>query len=371
MKINTDESVICQNENRIHNYFAWPSVTRLPDGMLAMVASGFRLRHVCPFGKGVICYSGDEGWRWTLPAVVIDTPLDDRDCGIAVFGRERNRVIVTSFNNSRGMQQESNGIQLSGAGDGGKRYRYVEAYLDLVEDDDERNYLGSTYRLSEDGGYTFGRIKRVPVTAPHGPCVMPDGSLLYVGTKFGSPGILEAWKMEAEGEEFVFVSSLDTSAIPKEFEPCEPHAVWTGNRVLVQIRVQGKNYFSTWQCDSVDGGESFRNLHPVLKAQEGAPPHLLLHSSGILISVYGHRRSPYGIHAVFSNDGGDSWSEPYTLYDKSPSEDCGYPCSTELSDGRILTVFYAREENGKNTVIHQSIWQLPSAILNSGGRRGR
>lgn len=46
----------------------------------------FRLRHVCPFGKGIICYSYDEGKTWTKPAVVIDTPLDDRDCGIVAYG---------------------------------------------------------------------------------------------------------------------------------------------------------------------------------------------------------------------------------------------------------------------------------------------
>ena len=77
-------------------YFGWPTVTRLPDGTLAMAASGFRLEHVCPFGKGVIAYSKDEGESWTHPAVVIDTPLDDRDCGLTCFGE--GKVILTSFN---------------------------------------------------------------------------------------------------------------------------------------------------------------------------------------------------------------------------------------------------------------------------------
>ena len=97
MKI-IDKRVICSNPDSVFNYFGWPTVTRLPDGALAMAASGFRMRHICPFGKGVICYSFDEGMSWTRPAVVTDTPLDDRDSGIAAFGG--NRAIFTSFNNS-------------------------------------------------------------------------------------------------------------------------------------------------------------------------------------------------------------------------------------------------------------------------------
>ena len=42
MKIQVLSSkVICSNPNSFHNYFAWPSVARLHDGRLAMVASGF------------------------------------------------------------------------------------------------------------------------------------------------------------------------------------------------------------------------------------------------------------------------------------------------------------------------------------------
>ena len=56
--------IVCNNPDSVFGYFGWPSVARLPDGTLAVAASGFRLRHVCPFGKGVICYSRDEGRPW-------------------------------------------------------------------------------------------------------------------------------------------------------------------------------------------------------------------------------------------------------------------------------------------------------------------
>ena len=52
---------IIENPTGKHNYFGWPSVTRLPDGKIAAVCSGFRLEHICPFGKAVMALSEDNG----------------------------------------------------------------------------------------------------------------------------------------------------------------------------------------------------------------------------------------------------------------------------------------------------------------------
>ena len=114
--------VVMDNPDSLHNYFAWPSVTRLQNGKIAAVASGYRLQHICPFGKAVISYSEDEGETFTRPAPVIDTPLDDRDAGILPFG-EKN-VVMTSFNNTRRFQR---------AEWWGVPQEYKNAYLDLVK----------------------------------------------------------------------------------------------------------------------------------------------------------------------------------------------------------------------------------------------
>ena len=81
-----EPKIIMSNPESRHDYFAWPTAARLKNNKIAVVASGFRLRHVCPFGKTVISYSEDEGETYTLPAPVIDTVLDDRDGGIMTFG---------------------------------------------------------------------------------------------------------------------------------------------------------------------------------------------------------------------------------------------------------------------------------------------
>ena len=98
IKIIGKPKIIMSNRGSKHNYFGWPTVAKLQDGKIAVGASGFRLEHVCPFGKAVISYSYDNGETYTSPAPIIDTPLDDRDGGILAFG-EKN-VIVTSFNNT-------------------------------------------------------------------------------------------------------------------------------------------------------------------------------------------------------------------------------------------------------------------------------
>ena len=64
------EGTVLSNPGSLHNYFAWPTVTVLEDGTLAAVSSGFRLEHVCPFGKSVIAYSHDMGKTWTMPEII-------------------------------------------------------------------------------------------------------------------------------------------------------------------------------------------------------------------------------------------------------------------------------------------------------------
>ncbi|GHU74361.1 hypothetical protein AGMMS49992_15580 [Clostridia bacterium] len=367
-KLATDApAVICSNSHSIFNYFGWPSVTRLPDGALAMVTSGFRLDHICPFGKGVISYSYDDGKSWTLPAVIFDTPLDDRDSGITCFGEKS--VIVTSFNNTLKQQHIWNDRTRSDAEAWQNKRKLIDAYLDCAEaQGNEDQYLGSTYRISNDGGYTFGPIRRVPVTAPHGPARMNDGTLIYVGRKFSSNNKfdpnekhhLACYHLDLNGD-YEFLSEIDNISVDGEMlESCEPHTIQLpSGRILVHIRVQLRgSYFTVYQSESDDGGRTFTSPHALLDKKGGSPAHILRCSDGLLISVYGYREAPYGIRAMFSWDDGETWDTDYVLSDDGLSGDLGYPASVELSDSRILTVYY--QNIGGECVIRQQVWDRPS-----------
>ena len=59
------------------------------------------------------------------------------------------------------------------------------------------------------------------------------------------------------------------------------------------------------QTDSVDGGKTWSIPKPL--GFHGSPPHLLRHSSGVLVCVYGYRQPGYGQRAMLSRDDGAMW----------------------------------------------------------------
>ena len=353
---------IIENPDSKHNYFGWPSVARLQSGRLAVVCSGYRCGHVCPFGKTVMAVSEDEGEHWTGAWPVIDTPLDDRDGGIAVFGE--NGVIVTSFNNTLQAQRNWNPVNAELDAPHFRRNSYYHAYLRTVTAEEEARYLGATFKLSHDGGRTFGPLKKSPVTSPHGPLALADGTLLWVGRLFSPDDSFHetdrvlACRIGPEGE------TERIGAIPPVYrggsivELCEPHAVQLpSGRLVCHLRSEGAVPFTLFQSVSDDNGKTWTAPEQLLPEHGGAPAHLLLHSSGLLLSVYGYREPPYGVRVIASADGGGTWSDPETLY-TGVHGDLGYPCSVELPDGSLLTVFYARDVPEGPCVIKQMKWEI-------------
>ncbi len=365
MKIKSvgEARTILSNPLSHHNYFGWPSVARLQNGAIAVVCSGYRCEHICPFGKAVMALSFDEGETYTGAWPVIDTPLDDRDAGVVPFG-ERG-VIFTSFNNTRAAQRGWNPVLPEQAQELRLRNRYFQAYLDTVPDAQESAFLGATFRLSFDCGQTFGLLRRSPVTSPHGPAVLSDGSLLWVGRtfsaddRFSAENRLEAWRVNPDGT-MDFVGAVpDVYQNGARVDACEPHTIELADGTLLcHFRGEGGGLFTTYQTRSRDGGKTWSAPEQLLSDRGGAPAHLLRHSSGALVSVYGYRTGPlYGVRAMLSADGGESWEKDLILWQTPVSGDLGYPATAELSDGALLTVFYAKDEEPGPAVIKQIRWE--------------
>lgn len=371
MKISILEEprTIISNPGSKHNYFAWPSVGRLPDGRIAAVCSGFRVAHVCPFGKSVMAVSEDGGKTYSSPFPIIDTALDDRDSGFMTFGEKG--VIITSFNNTRLAQRNWHPLEPDGDRELYLKNLYIHAYLDTVTDEEEARDLGSTFRMSADGGKTYSPVMKSPVTSPHGPCELQDGTILYVGRIFSpddsvNDDRVQAWRINPDG------SMEHLGTVPPIYKDgrfqlsCEPHAIQLPNgRIICHIRVEPQ-VFTVYQSVSDDGGRTWSTPVPLLADRGGSPPHLLRHSSGTLISTYGYREAPYGIRVMFSTDNGETWDTDNILWDKGLSHDLGYPCTMELEDGSLLTVFYTHETGSKEysdpgvgaTVIKQMLWKI-------------
>lgn len=341
--------IIMSNPHSHHGYFAWPTVSLLQDGRIAVGASGFRLEHICPFGKAVISYSSDGGKTYTLPSPVIDTPLDDRDTGICTFGKKG--VIFTSFNNSADMQRQHN-----------KDNEYVQSYINTITAEDEEKYLGPTFRISHNRGITFGPIYRSPVTSPHGPTELKDGTVLWAGTNFNNycSGI-EVYCINTEYGSTDFVGKI--TSCNEDIVLSEPHMIEMPDGSLIcHIRGEGRrkedDYFTVLQSVSTDKGKTWSEPEMLLSEKGGAPAHLLLLKSGILLSLYGHRTQPYGIMAMASVDSGKSWKKDIRIYENTISDDIGYPSTVELADGTLMTVFYAKKDENSPCEIMQQKWKI-------------
>ena len=76
------------------------------------------------------------------------------------------------------------------------------------------------------------------------------------------------------------------------------------------------------------------------------------------MSVYGYRERPFGIKAMFSDDEGGTWDVDNIIKDNELSSDLGYPCSVELENSDILTVFYTHEGTNQHTVIRSIVWNF-------------
>ena len=353
-----DARVIMKNEGSRHNYFGWPTVTRLQNGKIAAVASGYRLGHVCPFGKAVISYSEDEGESFTVPAPVIDTVLDDRDAGILAFGDKS--VMVTSFNNTRTFQRNYNNTYV--------RSPYVEGYLNGITDEEEVAVLGSTFRISNDCGVTFGEVKRCPVSSPHGPCVLSDGTVLWVGWlctgDYREPEdepFLQAYRVNPDGT-CEYVGSIESVPTLRSEEPYAVEAA--DGTVICHIRVQGGGgltdgrKFTLYQTESHDQGKTWTKPHQILSDFGGAPAHILRLADGTLISSYGYREAPYAIRVMFSKDNGKTWDTDHEIYVNGVHADLGYPSTVQLKNGDFLTVFYAHEKPDAPAVILAQKWRI-------------
>ncbi len=353
-RIGTPETVM-QNRFGKHKYFAWPTVARLKDGRIAVAASGFRLSHVCPFGKAVMSVSCDDGDRFSEPAVIVDTVLDDRDAGLCPFGE--SGLLITSVANSPAWQKTIHHAHLSP-----EENAYADAYYHTLGEAANATQGASFFRISRDNGVTFGPVLSCRITSPHGPLERQDGRILWVGRAnkdFGnSPDRIEAHLVDTETGTTACIGAIDDiyDESGKKLISCEPYTVQTpGGRLICHIRTEPN--FSTYQSVSDDGGATWSVPRALVGPRGGAASHLLYHSSGVLIAAYTHREQPYGIKLMLSVDNGESWETEHWLYTNSISNDLGYPSTVELTDGSLLTVFYARDEENDAIILKQR-WEL-------------
>ena len=146
-QVSAEHGIICRLLGEKLGYFGWPTVARLDDGTLVVASSGLRSAHVCPWGKTVLNVSRDDGYTWSAPRVINDSPLDDRDAGVVNLGG--TALLVSWFTSDHRALLQDEGTR-NWLGD-----EEVDSWretLSRVTDDIAARGLGSWIMLSADAG---------------------------------------------------------------------------------------------------------------------------------------------------------------------------------------------------------------------------
>lgn len=347
-----------QPDNNQRGYYGWPSLARLNNSELVIGASGFRNAHVCPWGRVVLFSSQDNGNTWSAPQVIHNSMIDDRDVGLLVL--EDGRLLVSWFTSDTRYYLERGNVSPSNA------VNFRQSLATWTEDIVRRE-LGSFTRLrNTDGSWTPPRP--VKGSSPHGPIQLRDGNLFYLTAVFSDTRDNEPLDFSMD----TFVGTKIAALVSEDFgetwresgrfpspEPpltrfCEPFAIeLEDGAILAQVR---SSDFSIWQSYSDDRGTTWSKPVPIT---EGSPPHLMRHSSGLLIGSYGYRSPGYGQRIMFSPNDGRTWDTGWIIREDGPNSDLGYPSTVELEDGSLFTVYYQPLSGQSNCAIQGSAWRLP------------
>jgi len=357
-------------------YIGWPTIAVATNGELLVAFSGDRDYHVDPFGKTQLVRSSDNGRTWSAVETINDTPLDDRDAGLVTLAD--GSLLVSWFT----FEVDLARYAWLPAEDRGRWEKKLASITPLDRQMwltpfsiDGNGTRGHFIRRSTDNGRTWGPAVRTASTAPHGPTVLRDGRLIYVGNenydrKFKS-SVVVAEESTDHGATWRVVGVVPM--FPREDLAegefaylAEPHVVEAADgrlvamlRCEVQPYVEGRRASVLWQSDSFDGGKTWTDPRrtPIL----GKPPHLLRLRDGKLLVTYGYRHEPFGQRACVSNDHGQTWDDAneFVLRDDAPNNDLGYPASAQLADGSIFTVYYQIDQPGEKTLLMATHWRLP------------
>lgn len=138
-----------------------------------------------------------------------------------------------------------------------------------------------------------------------------------------------------------------------------PSTVYLGEFTLlstVRCRRDENRWIDAYISRNMGTNWEFYNT-PIPDVGEGNPPSLIELIDGRLLLTYGYRAEPFSIRARFSNDKGQTWSDPLMLRDDGCSRDIGYVRSVQRQDGKIVTVYYFCDQTRPERYIAATIWE--------------
>lgn len=243
---------------------------------------------------------------------------------------------------------------------------------------------GGTYvHRSRDGGRTWDETVEVDTSphisgySPRGAVELKDGTLLLPLTaadpfyadyfeEAGREGASLGNKRDEQGNvkpdvsvAFVCISrdggrtwkETQEIARDKEVDFFEPTIVQlSSGRLICHLRTDLDGGYYLYQVVSDDQGRTWSP--PKQTPMWGYPAHLVELLDRRVLSVYGHRREPFGIRACTSNDEGESWEieSELILRDDLRNRNLGYPTAIVQEDGTVFTAYWGEDPEGVTTI---------------------
>lgn len=225
---------------------------------------------------------------------------------------------------------------------------------------------------SADGGRTWTQHKEFPAGErgwmpfiPFGPILTGDDGVLHTSCyagEFLDPAAStrtkswRAWHFRSDDDGRTWRQTAVIGA--RHNETAIFHL--GGRNWLAAARIEAMEIFR-----STDDGATWGEMQRVTERNEINGQIARLRDGRLLLSYGSRVPGQFGVLAKFSADEGRTWGPPQRLADTLDA-DCGYPCSVQRADGKIVTAYYAkRVTNHERYHMGVAIWTPPATA----GRR--
>jgi hypothetical protein len=311
--------VVARRTPERNAYF--PTAERLKNGDIVVVYYDSP-DHVSPAGRISMVRSSDDGRSWSAPAVVVDGPRDERDPNIVETAR--GTLLVSFFESDPSRSPTSQGVFVMRSSDGGKTWSPPAVVATTLQ-----------------GAATSAKI----VQLENGDLLIP----IYGGRGGSQDAVASVARSSDDGRTWSPESEATIAATPgvSFVEPAV--ASLGGGRLLAMVRTEGgeRNAFESY---SLDGGRTWSppartdfvaQASDLLPIPRGPNRDLLVHAWGDVSGRFGDSRATVLQFVRFREFPGARWSgEPRLLHQGHCWADEGYPSSVQISESRVLTVYY-------------------------------